>query len=274
MLLAIFLIACTGNNIFNDKIAGTDGTNLSGKVLLDKDSSPDNIFVWLGILNLGSYTDAKGNFELQLPPPESQPAKGVTGRYPLFYYMANYQIDSSTVELLNGKFLYTKADIDENGRIRKTVTLTRLVSIIASVTPNRFPQDTSAWIRVDLVVTSDYLPVTVKTFKYQKDCTMFTNIFFKRLDDPLKKITFYRRSTLEREEQIEGRTEWYMAIHTDSVRLHAGYYELIPYIKILQENIPQGLLACAGEDPVFTDSTYLNIPCKRQNTFVTITIPE
>jgi hypothetical protein len=274
ILIVILIAACTENSLFDDKLGSADGMTLRGKVLLDKDPIPDNIYVWLGILNLGTYTDTGGNFQINLPLPENQPSKGISGDYTLYYYVANYKIDSSQVTLLNGKFLYNKSDIDKDGRIRTTITLKKLLTINASITPTEYPIDYHDFIQADLFLKNVFDPVVIQIYKYQRDTDWFTNIFFKNIENVQDSIHFYRTSTLLREEEITGERRLYMPIHTDSIRLEASRYEVIPYIKIIQDNIPDGLMESIGEDPVFVDSTYLNIPFKRQTAFLTVTPEE
>jgi hypothetical protein len=271
ILIVILVTTCTENSLFDDKMGSSDGMTLRGTLHLDKDPNPDNIYIWLGILNLGTYSDTGGNFELVLPHPENQPQKGVSGDYSLFYYVANYKIDSSKVTLLNGKFVYNKSDINKEGVIRETITLKKLLTINASISPSTYPINYSDFIQVNLFIKNVFEPVLVQIFKWQRDNNMFTNAFFKKSEAASETIIFYRLSTLMREEEIVGERHWYMTIHTDSIRLDAGYYEIIPYIKVIQEKIPEGLLKSIGEDQVFVDSTYLNLPFKRQNTFLTVT---
>ena len=271
LLILILLTTCTKNTLFDDEVGDTDGLTISGKILLDKDSKPDNIYVWLGILNLGTYTDIAGNFKLELPHPESQPQKGISGEYPLYYYVANYKIDSSSVSLLNGKVIYNKSDINKDGEIRETIILKKLLTIYTSITPTSYSKDYYAYIQADLLLKSEFEQVSIRIFKYQRDMNWFTNIFFRNIDENTDDILFYRTSTLLREEEIEGERRLYMPIHTDSIRLETGTYEVIPYLKIIQENIPEGLMKSIGEDQVFVDSTFLTIPYKRQNAYLTVT---
>jgi hypothetical protein len=271
ILITLVLTTCTKNTLFNEQMESSDGLTIRGKIVLDKDSPADSIFIWLGVLNLGTYTDLQGGFTLHLPPPESQPQRGVSGTYGLYYYVANYKIDSSLVTLLNGKFIYNKSDLNKEGRIRETITLKKLLTINADISPASYPLDYHDFITVNLFIKNVFEPVVIQAFKYQRDTTMFTSVYFRNMADSLENAVNYRMSTLLREEEIIGERHWYMPIHTDSVRLDTGYYEVVPYIKILQENIPEGLLASIGEDPVFIDYTYLKIPCKRQNTYLTVT---
>jgi hypothetical protein len=274
ILIILSLTTCTKNTLFDNDLGSSDGVTLRGKILLDKDSPPDSIYVWLGILNLGTYTDTGGNFNLYLPPAESQPQNGISGTFQLYYYIANYKIASSTVTLLNGKFIYNKSDINREGVIHETITLKKLLTINAAITPTTYPQDYHDYIEVTLFIKNIFEPVVIQTFKYQRDNNMFTHVYFRDINDSLENTFLYRLSTLLREEEIRGERHWYMLIHTDSIRLNTGSYEVIPYIKVLQNNIPKGLMESMGEDPVFIDYTYLKIPFKRQNAYLTVTPEE
>jgi hypothetical protein len=270
-LVILLVTACTKNSLFDDEIGTSDGMTLSGTVRLDKDPYPDNIYVWLGILNLGTYTDTDGNFQLHLPHPENQPQKGISGEYTLFYYVSNYKIDSSKVSLLKGKFVYNKSDINKDGHIRETITLNKLLTINASITPIEYPTNHHNYIQVDLFIKNVFDPVLIQIYKHQRDDNMITNIFFIDTEKPLENTLFYRFSSLLREAEIKGEKRYHSLVHTDSIRLETAKYEVIPFIKIIQDNIPDGLMESIGEDQVFVDSTYLTIPFKRQNAFVTVT---
>ena len=54
------------------------------------------------------------------------------------------------------------------------------------------------------------------------------------IENPLANTLFYRFSTLLREEEIKGERRYHSPIHTDSIRLETGKYEVIPFTEQAQ----------------------------------------
>ena len=74
-----YLIDCSENPLFKDEDISSGGSDIKGKVSLNDNSPPDNVFIWLEGFNISTYSDSQGNFLLQLPPASNQPGGGING---------------------------------------------------------------------------------------------------------------------------------------------------------------------------------------------------
>ncbi|MCI0698440.1 hypothetical protein L0337_41385 [candidate division KSB1 bacterium] len=88
---------CTSNPFGGDEITGGN-RQISGNLILKDKSSPESVYVWLEGFGLNAWTNNRGEFKINLPPPASQgPAGGVDGVFALYFYLANYSLQSTTV---------------------------------------------------------------------------------------------------------------------------------------------------------------------------------
>jgi hypothetical protein len=95
-------------------------------------------------------------------------------------------------------------------------------------------------------------------------------VFFKRPEGPNEDALFWRKSSLSRVHEIETRDEWHFEIHSDSIALPKGSYDVIPYLIVLQPNVPRELIEHFGIIPNIYDNNYLNIPIKQSLGHITI----
>jgi hypothetical protein len=241
-----------------------DGLSVSGKIVLDDSSSPERIYIWLQELNIGVYTDKNGDFTLFLPSSEAQPGGGYTGAGNIYFYIGNYQFDKRSVLLLNGKFQLNQQNINSRGHLTETILLKKLLSIRTSVDPDLVNSTSGSWLTLKTYISPHVDSVIIQTFKHQRDENMFTNVYFQDKTKPIDEAVFVRRSAFLRTYAVYANEVWYLNVHSDSLNLTEGTYDIIPYIKIIQESFPFDLLLCMGVDIYTYNTSYLNIPFKEE----------
>jgi len=123
-MVALLLAAGCTENPFDSGSEISAKTSVSGRVILLNSSSSEGVYVWLEGLNLGVFTGPNGDFLLRLPSPSSQPGGGFTGSANLYFYMANFQLDSTRLVLRGGEFLYSQGELN----IRKHILLSALLT--------------------------------------------------------------------------------------------------------------------------------------------------
>ena len=102
------------------------------------------------------------------------------------------------------------------------------------------------------------------TFKHQRDPDMITNVYFKVAKQPVEDALFWRGSVFERTYALTRAETWHLKLAIDSLGLASGTYDVIPYIKILQDGLPSEMLISLGENSHRYDTSYLNIPFKEK----------
>ena len=143
LLLSTFIFfACTGNPFSDDEIS-PGNRQISGKVEVSGNQNPEGVYVWLEGFNIGTRTDEQGCFQLTLPMPASQggSAEGVAGAFNLYYYVANFNLESTRVLTRNGSFVYSQGDINSKGELNNPKFLFQNLQIRTRVTPSSLSSD-------------------------------------------------------------------------------------------------------------------------------------
>lgn len=145
-LLLVIVVAwgCTSNPLDDSKVTGSPN-QISGQVILDNEASPESVYVWLKKRDLGTYADDKGDFLITLPPPLTQSTNSGIEFDTLYFYLANYLLESSEIMLVDGELAYDHSDLDKNGRIRQSpIVMKRFLKISTSVEPDIIRHDAPA----------------------------------------------------------------------------------------------------------------------------------
>jgi hypothetical protein len=272
-LFLLILFSCTENTIFNTNESITDKLSIRGRVTLSDGTTPSGVIVWVKEFDRSVYTDSTGRFTLTFPPPNAQPGAGYNGYVSIYVYVSNYRIVELSALLVDGKVVYGKGDIDMEGSVYKIIELIKLLDIHLSISPSTIPENFADWTHIDLWLKTRIGPVEVETFKYQYDESMFTNVFFKEVGESNENALLWRGSVFIRICEIRGEEQWYFDVHSDSIKLVPGVYEVIPYINILQDGIPKKLIEHFGIISNLYNYTFLNIPIKQSVGYLTVTEP-
>jgi len=262
--ILITFYACTGNPFWNDNVGPSDGLTLRGKVNLSQENSSDGVYVWMENLDIGVFTDEDGEFDIQLPLPDVQPGGGFTDIFKLYYYLGNYEVVSSTVELLRGKFVYDSYDLDKNGRISQTIDLRKKLFISTSVNPDTATIGDSILIHIAVDLKPNGIPVNVYTFTHVYSGAL-DGVFFKHQDEPIENAIFIKKSTIFNLSELQNPVQLIAEFHADSMGFKPGQYDIIPYLKIEQMGVPEDLFGSLDESMGAYNYRYLNLPFKRIN---------
>lgn len=269
-LLILLLWNCTSNPIKTENEISKN--TIRGAVVLSDFSSPRDVFVWFKVFNISTRTDENGNFELNLPPAAEQGGGGVDGIYGLYFYMANYQLDSVQVALFNGNLQASDNGIKSSGDLVNTVRLAELLDIKASFNPVS-PVD----IQTDTITVNFTVKSMKKTVNVSAD---FSNpafqgdpqfiVGFARNVDPEQDFCMgiYREDRSHRTAYFEienNATELYpLEIINTQGSFELGQYEVIPAIGIQQE-MPTGLLESLNKSGLNVCQTFFNTPIRVEN---------
>jgi hypothetical protein len=277
VIFILFLIhsGCTKNPFGTDKITTSD--EIKGKVLLNDGASPDSIFVWLQGFNMKTWTNEDGEFKIKLPSPKSQGGAGLTGSYHLYFYVANYKIDSALVVVRAGRLEYSHGDIDDEGSLKEPKTLIKILEIQTVIDPPDFPQPTTLdWWEYEEVIN---VQVTLKATTADDVTTKFSSytkgpasiVFIRRIfpkEDSLKIVELTPIASYDnmvRAEITSDPQKWSAGFKMMIGDLPVGTYKIIPYLLIEQENMPADLIKSLGEEMFKPHAKYLSLPFRRQD---------
>jgi len=266
LLLSIFVFfACTGNPFSDDEIS-QGMRRISGKVeVRDNTHSPEGVYVWLQGFDIGTFTDQDGNFEIILPS-SAQNSGGGAGILNLYYYLANYKLAITELTVRNGEFIFANGEINNEGELHRPIFMPRILDISTVLTPSTAHADTSIFMKVEVVLSSETDSVNVfyprETFKGPNK--LIAPLFVKNLET---ETAIYVEATLvgiNQEDLItieRGRPfVRTMLLSMDKGVLSEGQYEIIPYLRVSQPEVPAELLNNLIEDIDSFGLDYLNVP--------------
>ena len=265
-LLSIFVFsACTGNP-FSDNEISQGMRRITGKVeVSDNSHSPEGVYVWLEGFDIGTFTDQDGEFEITLPS-AAQNSGVAAGIVNLYYYLANYKLAKTELAVRNGEFIFATGEINNEGELHRPKFIPRILDISTVLTPSTAKADTGIFMKVEVVLSSETDSVNVfyprETFNGPNK--LIAPLFVKNLQTG---TAFYVEATLvgiNKEDLItieRGRPfVRTMLLSMDKGVLSEGQYEIIPYLRVSQPDVPAELLNNLIEDIDSFGLDYLNVP--------------
>ncbi len=283
------LIQCTSNPLDSDQIS-SKYREITGQVKLSDKISPDNVYLYLEGLDVGTYSDAEGKFELQIPSPNSQSGGGLTGAFNLYYFSANYKLDSAKVVLHKGQIQLDKGDLNADGEIKTIKTLQKLANVKINLDPKLFPVPAennniiaeicnfnTGWekpMSVILDINTLNESVVVQYPNLPQGPTAL--VYLEKIGTDQK--TIYTFSVKEVPGEINLMTEslsheartWITGYQINEGDLPVGTYRVMPYFLIHQSGVPDELLNNLLSDLENPAQGVLNIPMKCQADLLTI----
>ncbi len=269
MVLSFFLVQCSENSLFDQKINSDQFNIIRGTVLLSEESNQDSIYVWLDGLNQATYTDSSGEFMMELPPPEIQPGGGLSGVFKLYYFLANYKIQYSVLYLIEGKIERSKGDIDSRGNIFPNVWLTKLLDIQTETIPSKIETNYTGEVLTKVHLTNKIDTVYVNTFRWPWGAV--SALVIRRENSGSKEaVMIVSNNTEWQGEAITEPTTWYMIYKFSPGFFEPAVYHFYPFLEVVQEGVPSELLRSLGEDVYAFGLDYLSIPYKQSPGIFTV----
>ena len=267
IMVGVFLArfsGCTWNPFGEDEIS-SGHRQIRGTVQLHDGSSPEGVYVWLDGFNIGDYTDGTGQFKLILPAESSHGSSSVvSGIYSVYFYIANYGLDSAQVVVQDGEFVYSRGDINKDGKLYAPMVMRSFLRINTSVEPLSVSANYTGNIEVKVTLTAMIDSATVVVPKSIGG--MLGAILLKKSDSQTVTI-FTSAPYIETRAAIlvgkVGRTIG-MTFNFINRSLGPGTYEVVPYLLIAHEPIPEDLMESLGPNAEELGPDYLNIPFRRE----------
>ncbi len=269
---------CTYNPFQNTPV--NSPTTISGVLKFDDGREAKDILVWLEGFELSTSSDSSGNFQIPIPPPESQGyGSGFNGLYKVYFYHVNYKIDSSTLNFAKGNLANNQTDFGIDGKLKSPKILTKILDIETKISP--IPNNEI----YDGKELEDSLRVTVQLKTYDNIVKIRCRIWNK----PFGMTTLLRRTGVFFIKTDSYSSDYYAYNNPDSFEYYyildtnkiytwdeyilefnydnftTGEYEIIPFIFPVQDNIPQELIRHIGERSFSFNPEYLELPIHRNS---------
>ncbi len=115
VVTSFFFSGCTENVLDNQSISSPKN-QITGTVKLNQRENAEGIYVWLEGLNIGQKTDENGEFKIEISPfTLEEDQTGLTGVFNLYYYYANFNLESTKLFFRNGSLASHQDVINETG---------------------------------------------------------------------------------------------------------------------------------------------------------------
>ncbi|MFQ5751571.1 MAG: hypothetical protein ACE5HI_06190, partial [bacterium] len=229
-----------------------------------------DIYVWLEGFKIGTRTDEDGYFHIDIPKELGESSyAGLNGIFKLYFYVANYNIQTVDVVVRNGMFVYGEGGVGRDGSLREVVTMGKILNIFTLVVPKWVHGDFDGPINVQVTLQATHDSVTV--------------IYPKSIGGLLGAILLRHKVTYEIFVDIpdlNAKTRALDIIGTDpksrrmifqlngtnyrDLFLPVGDYEVIPYFLIEHDDLPQELLQTLGDNVEMIGKNFLKIPHRRE----------
>lgn len=212
---------------------------------------------------ISTYTDGSGSFEITLPTSLARDSQFEEGVFTLYSYLANYGIGTATVLVKNGEFVYSRGDVDSNGELLNKQSLVKLLNINTEVQPNLVEENYNGTVSVSVSVRALFDSVTIaipKLLSNSSDALIFSNINTGQtfVPKPNHNSTIFSPLKVGPEEEVLQ----YDFFFTPGF-LPEGAYQVVPFLLVEQEDMPQGLLESLGLNMDDIGPDFLNIPYRR-----------
>lgn len=271
--LCILFFQCTSNP-FGEEETISNG-RLFGHVTLNDEQNPGGVFVWFEPFDISTRSDSAGFYSLDLPNPSTQSVNGLNGIYKLYFYVANYEINTLDIPLTNGKHHQTNDySTVEEGRL-PPVELKKILHIEATQYELLNTETQYDSILTHFTVQAMENDVSIKSI-FSFPITNPGPQFMAGLVHSLRAENPFLRTFLY-ENPAKGHRTSTFNVSTDPINLipmlvyiHRfefpdGHYEFIPYITIDQPDVPQKLLDNLGKVVMSFGLDYIDYPIKILN---------
>ena len=272
----ISLIGCTENPFSDPPEVGT--SQISGQVLLSHEIDNSGVYVWIEQIEVSAYTNFNGEFLITVPPPAIQGGgDGIDGNLTIYFYLANYKLDSARVSFLRGVPLVSKGDLNEEGDVARIIKLSKLLNVELSFLKKSISMSSSDSLRIKITLTSPEIePVAsvmakANTREYTPPSPAFFILKIDSEEDIFKMNDIGYHVDLVNFINKSVTVIYDMAVGFSAGELPTGTYEVIPFVKVRDVNPPLALLNSLGEHVLEYHSDYLKLPFKRSSEKIILT---
>ena len=268
-IILLTLISCTENPFGGEKKMAN--RTISGHVKLDKvDFYPrgyhNGVLVWSEGLGLQTTTDIDGSFELTLPASSESSSGAITdGDYTLQFFIGNYKLSSVTITFAAGQVVNDEKVINLEGELRRDITLTRLAGVHTSVYPPIVTSGFDSDVITKVHITPDKTDIYFHLRKLvTRDFSIYTGLLIREADSKKLAYTVDIDTASSMKEYIDrpSQTLDFVFNYTD-VNLPSGIYEVIPYLVLDRDDIPETILKTLGSGYDSFSQNYFKYPFYR-----------
>jgi len=268
IFISYLLSSCTSNPFFSDEKIQT--VKLKGQIELDDKTKPDGVYVWLESYDIGTFTDSDGKYSITLPSPEASGlGNDFSGDVSIYFYLANYGLDSSSAVIANGKLLEDQDNIDNDGNFIEKITLSKFVDIETFVEPEVVDFNKTNTFRVTIKLMALHETRDVKSLREiitPGGGFLRTGLIIESVEDSGEnKIFIDLPESFLWGDMLFADQEQLLTIYVSNNQniFSEGKYRVIPYLLPVQKGVPDGLIISLSPHVEEFCEDYLKLPIKR-----------
>jgi|GEM_PF-2348826 len=272
MVCASLLLSSSCKNPFASDEIGVDTRTISGTVQLSQESDLANIYVYLDGLDLGAFTDSKGHFRLTLPSSVSAAGGSVSGVFTLYFFIANFDIQSVQVAIDGGHFLFGQEALDKNGHVSPNPMLIKALTIETWVTPGYRGIATSFAVRTRLMAIGKSVPTDIPNGTQEFiGGVVIQNLSTKALYTAIQYSAGYL-GIYHLDVPPQGR-DFALFFDSKDLQLPPGDYRIIPHVLPRYDELAQRIAAHIGIDPTILGAELMQWPMRYTGGYFTVAEP-
>lgn len=260
----LLLITCT-ENPFSD---GDDipERRIYGKIILEQGADNGDAFVWLEGTELITQTDADGHFEIKLPTPgDGGDGTIVSGKYNLYFYIANYELTILPIVFKNGEIAPNQKSITIDGELTGTVVVNNIFTIhsdVEKVGTDMGGVDTLA-VRVTMVPNMNNVQIRSFVHKVPQGPTIRTGYLIFNAENTLVESYNLDEANIWEEVVMHPRTIWDARFTINLSQIPKGELNVVPYVVLIRKDVPKSLMDLTGSNYTFFNKDFIQYPMKR-----------
>jgi len=254
------LVGCTSNPFWEDK--PSKKVKIEGYVFANERVSDASVFVYVEGLNVFTYADSSGYFSIDLLNLESE-VGNFSGSAKVFYFLHNYKLAYSTIFITNGRITGSQTDFNKYGTLIEPVILYKLLSLELSIN-NVWDRSNADSLRFSLTLMSHDEPVSFLSYvnvlsdphRYVPSGILLKSnqndvVYFDENDADLIQLTDLNSNDVLQMDYSVSPDGFLPFVIDDYISLEQqlvqnGSHLILPYVFIIQENIPQKILSNMG----------------------------
>jgi len=263
-LLPLFLWQCTQNPFSGDDAIFSG--NIRGQVALNDGQSAEKIYVWLDGVQASTWTDSKGGFALGIPAAGKQPGGGLNGEFQLYFFVANYRPDSTTIVMRNGNVVFGQEGLDENGFLTRSIKLLRYLKMDASFDPATIKAGEAGtrlmYVQLQAVDSTVMVQGYFSKPAFRGDVAFTAGLL--RTGAGVKQLLWSGKTYQYAIFPVgtEGVSVLPVPIELQAGELAVGEYEVTPFLNILHPELPAALLQSLGNHADTFHPEFLSVPIR------------
>jgi len=244
ILICIFICGCTSNPFWDDQ--PTKKLTISGTVIAEDRETDVPVYIWVEDLNITGRTNSNKEFSIDISGLETADGS-FSGEVRVFYYIHNYKVEYSVLNITEGRFSSNQTDFDEDGMLNQEIVLEKLASFNVSCDDawDRSLED-SIRIRMEIKVKDRNISMLTGLKSVGQDYAPAGVMFYQSASEDFyfdqNNVAFIGQSDFSSGASVEL-IYW---LGNGDIAAPAGMYTIRPWFFIIQPDIPDGLYLSLG----------------------------